>query len=106
MVARYERGEGRLRISLSVVEASGRLQENQRRGIGSIGDLRDRNVLAKRFDVLQEDDIAQWLTFEPIYDVEQIVGRTRHWFCHLGSILVNCTAKYGVRNFAFSTSLA
>src|ERR1044072_1760920 len=36
MVARYERGESRLRIGLSIVEAFGRVQENQRRGIGSI----------------------------------------------------------------------
>ena len=63
-------------------------------------------MLAKRFDVLQEDDVAQRLTSQATHDVEQIVGRAGHRFSHLGSILVNCTEKYGVRNFAFSASLA
>jgi hypothetical protein len=35
-------------------------------------------MLAKRFDVLQEDDVAQWLTFQPIYDPDQIVCFARH----------------------------
>jgi hypothetical protein len=35
-------------------------------------------VLAKRFDGLQEDDVAQWLTFQPTRDLEQIAGLACH----------------------------
>ena len=78
MVARYERGECGLRIGLSIIGACGRIQENQCRRIGSIADLRDRNVLGKRFDVLQQDDVAQGLMFQPTHDLDQVVCFGRH----------------------------
>jgi hypothetical protein len=78
MIARYERGVCRLRIGFSIVDACGRIQENQCRRIRSIGNLRDRNVLGERFDVLQEDDVAQWLTFQPTHDLDQLVCFGRH----------------------------
>ena len=63
-------------------------------------------MLGIRFDVFQEDDVAQWLMFQPTHDLDQILGRAGHRFSHLGSILVNRSEKYGVRKFAFSASVA
>ena len=91
IVARYERGKSHFRIGLPIVGARTDVQQDQRPGGRTGRYVHDRDVVAKGFDVLQEDDVAQRLALQPSHCLAHIVGRVQA--CHLRSILVNCTEK-------------